>query len=85
MAVLLVAFALWKTKKTVETPQSYQEETPLLTPQPEETPAVENLNEGGAAKIESVSDLDNLGKEIDSTEIDIEQDLNQLDKDFAAF
>jgi len=46
---------------------------------------VENLNEGGAAKIESVSDLDNLGKEIDSTEIDIEQDLNQLDKDFAAF
>lgn len=82
---MLVAFALWKTKKTVETPQSYQEETPLLTPQLEETPAVENLNEKNIIKIESVSDLDNLSKEIDSTEINIEQDLNQLDKDFAAF
>lgn len=85
--VLVLGGVFWFIKKGAQNKVIQKEES-------EEFSVPSNLKEyyQNAGKTEStpvpikdLSDIDTLSDEIDSTTVDVDSDLNQLDKDFSSF
>ena len=80
--LLVAGFLLWNGKKMKEV----QEESKTNLP-----PSVEKYYQGSTpipgsvSEIKDTSDLDNLSKELDSTTVDVDSGLKQLDSDFSNF
>jgi len=80
--LLVAGFLLWNSKKVKEVEQEsatglpasvekyYQESTPVP---------------GSISKLETISDLDRLSKEVDAATVDVDSGLKQLDGDFSNF
>lgn len=81
LVLLFSGYLLWDSKRQAKEEQS-QTNLPAGVEKyyQEVSPSPVSVSE-----VKSVSDIDNLSKEVDSTTIDVDSGLKQLDSEFAKF